>query len=187
MRILLDACVLYPAPLRDFLLRVAAARAFVPLWSDDILDEMVRSVVRDRPDLDPARLNRTVQLMNSAFPQARVTGYGKRIKELELPDVGDRHVLASAIAGRAEVIATFNLKDFPAEVLRRHGTVALHPDVVVGQLLDMDADAVVRGLSALVASLKLPPQTAAEVLETLAHVGLPESAARIAGRWFRSE
>jgi hypothetical protein len=45
-----------------------------------------------------------------------------------LHDPDDRHVLAAAIVGRADVIVTANLKDFPAEALAPHGIEAQHPD-----------------------------------------------------------
>ena len=51
MRALLDACVLYPWTLRDFLMRVAHTGAFKPVWSEEILGEFVRAVARDRPDV----------------------------------------------------------------------------------------------------------------------------------------
>lgn len=48
---LLDACVLYPPTLRDILLRLGERRLYRPLWSGEILEEMVWSILRDRPDL----------------------------------------------------------------------------------------------------------------------------------------
>ena len=50
---------------------------------------------------------------------ALVTGYEPLVKTIHLPDPNDRHVLAAAITGRADVIVTKNLKDFPADRLAR--------------------------------------------------------------------
>lgn len=54
-----DACVLFPATLRDLMLRLAEAGLVQPRWSERILDECFRSVAAKRPELDPAALART--------------------------------------------------------------------------------------------------------------------------------
>ena len=57
-----------------------------------------------------------------------VSGHLDLVPILTLPDPADRHVLAAAIFGRAEVIVTFNLKDFPRSILTKHGVEPQHPD-----------------------------------------------------------
>jgi len=59
---LFDACVLYPAQLRDLLLRVARSDSFKARWTDRIHDEWVRNLLQDRPDIAPERLARTREL-----------------------------------------------------------------------------------------------------------------------------
>ncbi len=44
-----DACILYPAPLRDLLIRLAVKHLFQAKWSDEILDEAFRSILKRRP------------------------------------------------------------------------------------------------------------------------------------------
>jgi hypothetical protein len=97
-----DACVLYPAPLRDLLLSLAQTELFRARWTNDIHEEWIRSVLKDRPDLAP-NLQRTRELMDTAVPDCLVTGYQSLIDSLKLPDPQDRHVLAAAIVGRASV------------------------------------------------------------------------------------
>jgi hypothetical protein len=70
-----DACVLYPAPLRDLLLRVAMTGIVRARWSETILDECFRSIAAQRPDLAPEALARTRELMNRAVPDCLVTGF----------------------------------------------------------------------------------------------------------------
>ncbi len=96
---LLDANVLYPAGLRDFLLRLADRYLYAPLWSADIHAEWMRSLLIDRPDIDPGVLGRTRAVMDGHFPEAVVTGYETIAAGLDLPDPGDRHVLACAGGG----------------------------------------------------------------------------------------
>lgn len=113
-----DACVLHPAGLRDLLVRLATTGMFRAHWSADILDEMVRSILRRRPDLTEAQLARTRQLMCDAVPDCLTTGYEELIDGLHLPDPDDRHVLAAAIRSGSQVTVTENLSDFPAHVSR---------------------------------------------------------------------
>jgi hypothetical protein len=53
---LLDANVLYPAPLRDLLLQLAVTDIFRARWTEDIHREWIEALLRTRPDLDRARL-----------------------------------------------------------------------------------------------------------------------------------
>jgi hypothetical protein len=91
-----DACVLYPASLRDFLLRLAMTELFRARWTDHIHGEWMRSVLNNRKDLTAGQLERTRQLMDQAVPDCLVTDYEDLIDSLELPDPDDRHVLAAA-------------------------------------------------------------------------------------------
>jgi predicted nucleic acid-binding protein len=134
--VVFDACVLYPAPLRDFLLRLSTTGLFAAKWTDHIHDEWVRNVLKSRPDLE-GKLPRTRDLMNRAVPDALVTGYETLIEKLELPDADDRHVLAAAIRSGAQAIITFNLKDFPDDALAQYGIEAIHPDLFIEHQLDL--------------------------------------------------
>ncbi len=124
----LDASVLYPAPLRDLLLELAVCDLYRAKWSNAVHDEWMGALLRTRPDLTRERLERTRDLMNAHTRDALVTGFDDLIEVLTLPDPNDRHVLAAAIKGRADLIVTTNLKDFPAEALKRWGIEAQHPD-----------------------------------------------------------
>lgn len=55
----------------------------------------------------------------------------------DLPDLNDAHVCAAALASSADVIVTFNCKDFPQEVLSKHGLFAQHPDDFMLDLWDL--------------------------------------------------
>src|SRR5450759_478719 len=115
--VIYDANVLYPSTLRDVLIRLAQTGLVQAKWTETILDETFRSLHAKRPDLDETRLQRTRNLMNLAVRDAVVTNGEPLIGSLHLPDLDDRHVLAAAIRARAQIIVTFNLSDFPTEVL----------------------------------------------------------------------
>jgi hypothetical protein len=61
--VVLDSCVLYQAPLRDFFMRLAV-KLYQPKWTEKIHEEWMRSVLEDRPDLTRSQLERTRDLMN---------------------------------------------------------------------------------------------------------------------------
>ncbi|WP_290795379.1 hypothetical protein [Flavihumibacter sp. UBA7668] len=71
----LDANVLYTAPLPDFLLRLAQVNLFKPKWTVEIHEEWTRNLLKNRPDLKLFQLQRTCRLMDNAFPGALVIGY----------------------------------------------------------------------------------------------------------------
>jgi hypothetical protein len=98
----LDACVLYPAPLRDLLMSLAVEGMYGARWTAQVHDEWVRNLIAKRPDLDKQKLLRTAALMNEAVEDALVENYQYLIPALDLPDPDDRHVLAAAIVGHAD-------------------------------------------------------------------------------------
>ncbi len=55
---LYDACVLYSAPLRDLLMQLALTDLFQARWTDEIHDEWIRNVLKNRPDLTIEQLTR---------------------------------------------------------------------------------------------------------------------------------
>ncbi len=138
-----DACVLYPAPLRDFLLRLGLSGRFRARWSAQIHDEWKRNLLLNRPDLTIEQLNRKSSLMDRAIPDAIVTGHEDLIARLTLPDPDDRHVLAAAIRCNASVIVTSNEKDLPAEALSHYAMETQQPDVFAETLFDLDHAAVI--------------------------------------------
>lgn len=173
---LYDACVLYPAPLRDLLMQLALTDLFRAKWTDEIHEEWIRNLLANRTDLKREQLERTRVLMNTGIRDALVTGYAKLIPALELPDPDDRHVLAAAIRGRCDVIVTYNLADFPAETLAEYDIEAQHPDEFIGHLCTLRPDAVCWAAKQCRARLKNPAINAEDYLLKLAGQRLPDTA-----------
>ena len=171
--VIYDANVLYPAPLRDLLVRLGRTGLVRVRWTNDILDEVFRNIIADRPDLDLERLARTRQLMNDSIRDVLVDGHQPLIGALDLPDENDRHVLAAAIKCGAQAIITLNLKDFPAIKLGVYGVEAVHPDDFVLDLLDLAPGAVL-GMSR---SPEVPYwERALSIAELVAAVPRPQAA-----------
>jgi hypothetical protein len=126
-QVVLDACVLVNAALRDSLLRLAEPpRLYLPRWSGEIIEEMTRTL-KDKIGLTPRQINYLVSELEAHFGEAWIAGY-----ELLLPQmknhVKDRHVLAAAAHAGAETVVTFNLKHFPPESTAPWDITAQIPD-----------------------------------------------------------
>ena len=171
--VILDACVMYPAPLRSYLLYLAQTGLFRARWTEQIHDEWMRNLLKNRPQLDKRKLNRTKELMNAHFPDCQIEGYESIVDSIHLPDVDDRHVVAAAIRGQAEGIITFNLKDFPDEALKPLGINAIHPDEFLSDMFELSPGNVIQAVQRHRASLKKPPFTVDEYLSSLQKQRLP--------------
>jgi len=171
-----DANVLYPAQMRDFLMRLALGEVVRAHWSRRIHEEWMRNVQADYPDITREDLRRVRSLMDKALPGAMVTGHEDRIEDLSLPDPSDRHVLAVAIHARADFIVTFNVRDFPASKLRTWDIEAIGPDELVSGLFDEASEAIVDVGSAHRQSLRSPSKSPEEYLDLLRGCGLEETA-----------
>lgn len=170
-----DANVLYPAELRNLLMHLAVTGLFRAKWPADVHKEWISNLLKNRRDLTRDKLERTRMLMDKHAVDALVTGYEDLIPGLQLPDPNDLHVLAAAIRGQANVIVTMNLRDFPSDVLAPFGIEAQHPDEFILHLLDIAPEAVVTAAEDHRQSLKNPPKTVSEYLETLERQGLTQT------------
>ncbi len=176
---LLDANVLYPAPLRDLLMHLTLTELFAAKWTNDIHDEWIRNLLKNRPDISKEQLARTRNNMNKAVEDCLVTGYEKLTSAMNLPDPKDKHVLAAAITARADVIVTYNLKDFPEPILEPYGVEAQHPDVFISHLLDLNLALCAEAIRELRLNLKRPPVTSDELLKTFEALGLSQTVLKL--------
>lgn len=173
--VVFDACVLYPAPLRDLLMELSGLAQeldwFRAKWTKEIHDEWTRNLLSNRPDLTSEHLARTRQLMDGYIDDCLVIGYEHRIDALTLPDENDRHVLAAAIECSASIIVTANTDDFPKEILASSGIVAMTADQFINHLLDTHEEAGENMLEEAVRSiknrLKKPPLSWNQYLQSL--------------------
>lgn len=172
-----DASVLHPPTVRDLLIRIAQAGLVQARWTNEILDETFRSIIRRRPDLDLDRLERTRSLMCAAVRDCLVVGYERLVDAVELPDPDDRHVLAAAIRARAQVIVTSNVKDFPPSALAPWNIEAKSPDDFVLDQFHLDGAAVHGAVQRVADAWRHPPGSVDDVLDRLERTGLVEAAA----------
>ena len=138
-RAVIDACVLYPDVPRALVLAAARAGHLTPLWSARILEEWRRAVLAKRAEAG-GTVAAEIARIEADFPAARVTPPPDAEALLSLPDANDRHVLATAIAGEADEIVTFNIRDFPGRTLARDGIIPRHPDGFLTEIALADPD-----------------------------------------------
>ena len=127
MKVVIDACVLYPTLLRELVTGWAAAGEFTPLWSERILEEWRRAAARNGPG-DAEIAAQEIAGLTAVFPDAVVIVQPETLDTVHLPDPDDCHVLAAAIDGGADEILTLNVRDFPTNALAAHGIIHRHPD-----------------------------------------------------------
>lgn len=133
--VVLDTCVLYPAHLRDTLLRLAERGLYRVLWPDDIVDER-------------------------AFPDASIAGYKGLINAMTC-DPKDRHVLAAAVRADASAVITFNKRDFPSSSVYEHEIDVIDPDNFLLDLLDLSPRSVIQKLKQQAEANQRRPKTLA--------------------------
>lgn len=146
MRLVLDACVLYPTIMREALLAVAAEGLFQPLWSERILGEWQHAAIRHNREAEALQ---AIARARDGFARAMVPPRPGLEARLHLPDENDIHVLATAIAGNADAIVTLNAADFPRGTLAAEGLERRDPDGVLWQLWSHHPEAVNTALERL--------------------------------------
>ncbi|MGL4879515.1 MAG: PIN domain-containing protein [Waterburya sp.] len=163
---ILDACVLFPMPLRDTLLRIAEKGLYRLHFSQEILDETTRNLVKKRR-MTQEQATKYQECMKQFFPESIVEDYESLIF-LMTNDPKDRHVLAAAVKTKADIIVTSNLKDFPKKSLQPLGIKALNPDQFLIDLFsNYEIDIAVDILKQQAEDLKNPPMTLKELIERL--------------------
>jgi len=162
---IVDACVLVQAAVRDTLLRLSERRLFLVRWTDEIIEETVRTL-RDKRGRTAEQTDRLVNELRAHFPDAWVEpGYRELIPVMTNQEK-DRHVLAAAVKTPCEVIVTYNLKDFPEASRKPFGIEAKHPDEFLIDLYHIDGELVVHELHEQGAALHTP-RAIGEVLKSL--------------------
>ncbi|GAA1531509.1 PIN domain-containing protein [Kribbella lupini] len=170
---LLDTCVLFPSRQRDFLLSLAVQNLYRPLWSSEILDELVECEVEKhltRHGLsEPEALARAawlVEQMRAGFDDAEVQNWRPYAGTFGLPDPDDEHVVAAAVAGHAGAVVTANLKDFPADKMPG-GIEVLGPGEFAANTVAVSPEGALRAVVALTERRRKPPVSVDEFLAVL--------------------
>ncbi len=141
MRMMLDACVLYPTVMREVLVGCARAGLFEPRWSPRILEEWARAADKLGPEGEVIARGE-IAALRASFPTAEVTVPDSKLAQFWLPDPDDIHVLAAAVVGSCDGIVTANAKDFPGNLLAEENLFRADPDGFLIRLFDEAPDKV---------------------------------------------
>ena len=179
--VFLDACVLYPWLTRGIVLGAAEAGLFTPRWSPRVLAEWRIAVARDGGTTAQSWVDTVIARMETVFPGACAAPGPEAEATLDLPDPADIHVLAAAIAAGAEVLLTFNLRDFPVRRLSAHGIAPRHPDGFLWELHGDAPEAV--GVAIRRAAAVIGAEEPGAIRRALKRAGL----SRLAKAWFAWE
>lgn len=164
---LLDASVLHPWSVCDILLRLAERGLYRPAWSTEILDEVVGSLTERRPE-HAERFQRRRERMEAAFAEAMAERPARFLAAVpEEVDAGDRHVVAAALAARADVIVTNNVRHFAPERLAESGLLVQTADEFLIHQWWLDPQGVDEVLAEMAAATTRPPLTVSQILESL--------------------
>jgi len=165
LRLFLDANILHAAALRDFLLRLAEAGVVDVRWSGAVLDETRRSL--EGRGFPADKVDRLVNAMRTAFPEAEVHDFEALVAEMKCPDPDDDHVLAAAVAGEADFLVTDNSDDFPPDTGERYDVAIITGDELAESLVRADPETAARVCREQIADLISPSSTENEFLERL--------------------
>lgn len=134
----LDACALVPIVLADTLLRIAELGLYRPLWSARIFAETIDAISEIHPTIPLEQIQRRFADMDATFEDACIQGWEGLEATVKLPDPNDGLVVAAAMHGRADAIVTFNVRDFPADVLGPLNIEVIYPDDFLLDQLDLN-------------------------------------------------
>lgn len=176
--VLLDACVLFPICVCDALMSVAATGIYAAKWTQRIDEEWMRNLETEKGKPKGSFDFRRDQ-MHQVSPDWEVPQQAWLALEecLTLPDPGDRHVLAAAIAGHADCIVTLNLRHFPESVVAPLGIEVLHPDAFLIAQLELDPLRVLPAFRRMRERLRKPAYTPEAFADAMERNGMPQSAA----------
>ncbi len=174
-----DACIFYLFTLRNLFVQLAMTGLFRAKWSEKIHDEWMSNLLRDRPDISNEKVKKIKGLIDKSVPDCLVRDYESLVDTLDLPDAGDRHVLAAAIQCGAETIITNNLKDFPRHVLNNFNIEAISPDHFLSDQWNSAPEIVLHSLKKCRERLANPSFTADEYLHSLTTHGFITSVASL--------
>jgi len=179
-RVFVDTNVLFPFSLMDLMPSLAEDYVHDVVWSDRLLDEWQRVIVREG-HRSPEAAALIADHIRAGFADSRIPedAYKHLLAELDGPDHDELHHIAAAIAGNAETLITWNLPDFPTEALGPHGITVTPPDPYLCSLLEQVPDEVLTTIGRMAARKRRPPMSPLDIVNALERARVPAFAHRV--------
>lgn len=182
-RVFVDANELFPFAIMDIVLALAEDLVINFVWSDEVLDEWERVIVRDGKRT-PESAQRVAQAVRSFFAAGRIdpSTYRPLVEGTPGPDLDDRVHTAAAIGGRATVLLTRNRRDFPVEHLAANGVKLMSADDYLRDLLRRRPTDILATVRRLAAEKRTPPMSSCNLVDGLRRAGAARFADRLGAR-----
>jgi len=180
-RVLVDTSVLFPFSVMDLFLALTEDGVHEMLWTDDLLDEWERVIVRER-----RRTPETAASVTAAIREFFTDGHIERsayehlIDQMPGDDLDDHPHMAAAVASGADALVTANLGDFPEEPLAALGVLVVGPDSYLCELLAEHPEEIVATVVRMASEKTRPPRSPRELLAGLRGAGLRTFPNRVA-------
>ena len=166
----------------DLLLALTEDAVHQVLWTDDLLDEWERVIVRERRRT-PETAASVTSAIREFFADGRIdrSTYEHLIDQMPGDDPDDHPHMAAAVAAGVDALVTANLADFPEEPLAALGVRVVDPDFYLCELLVEHPEELVASVVRMAAEKTRPPMTLGDVTRALRGAGLKSFPDRLAG------
>ncbi|GII80890.1 PIN domain-containing protein [Sphaerisporangium rufum] len=179
-RVFVDTNVLFPFSLMDLMLTLTEDAVHTLVWSDRLLEEWERVIVRagHRSALAAAGITAEIRRV---FADTRVAevDYKYVLDEVDGPDLDDHHHMAAAIAGRVRYLVTWNRTDFPESTMGSYQITVTDPDSYLCRLREEHPDELAAVLDRMAARKRRPPMSVPDLVEALRRAGVPRFAEQV--------
>jgi hypothetical protein len=167
----------------DVLLTFSEHFLFTWVWTDELVEEWERVIVENEKRT-PESARSVTAAVRDHFGAGRIdpADYRDRITDDLSPDPDDRAHVAACLGGRADVLLTRNITDFPADLLADAGVSVMTADDYLLRLLRRHPKAATDSFVATAHARTRPPMTPGELADRIEHAGAAQFAKRVRSR-----
>lgn len=182
MRVFADTGVLFPFSVMDLLLALTEDGVHELVWTDDLLAEWERVIVREHQRSADTAASVTAAIREH-FGDLRIGAAPPNlVAKMPGADPDDHVHSAAAVNAGIDILLTWDTAGFPAAELAALGLRVADPDAYLVQLLDEAPAEVSTAVRTVARSKTRPPLTVDQILDRLAAAGVPDFAGRMRDR-----